>query len=503
VKTRALFIFEASPEIGGGHASRCVVLADALSRSIDVGFAVNTSAIPMLGQDASRVVAVFKDGRPSDIVAMLLDEEVAAPDLILLDHYGLHVSIEGPLGSRGSKIVVIDDLADRFHIAHVLIDSNPGRRAQDYSGRVSAGCRLLLGSDYALLRPEFRNRRTMNQDCERSVGESLAILVSLGATDPANATAGVLADLSRLQRAISVTVVLGQAAPHIDRVRELLPALPFPTTLIVGASNMSELYCSHGLAIGAPATSALERACLGLPSLLIVTADNQVQLGEALHATGAAELIGAAGELAPGDIAMAIDRLTGDVSRMAEMSGNCYALVDGLGVRRVAANLSARFVSRRGEALIGRRLRGDDSDVLYEWQMDPTTRTWFRNPRAPTRGEHDRFIAQRLRSRDAISEIIECEGRPAALVRADPGADNFEVSIVVAPGSRGNGIGRASLAYLADLLPDARLTASVDERNAASLALFRNSGYLERDGARFALNVLSGPPPSHGRTGAN
>ena len=57
--------------------------------------------------------------------------------------------------AKGARVAVIDDLADRRHDCDLLIDQNLGRRASDYAGRTPAGCRLLIGPQYALLRPEF------------------------------------------------------------------------------------------------------------------------------------------------------------------------------------------------------------------------------------------------------------------------------------------------------------------------------------------------------------
>ena len=53
--------------------------------------------------------------------------------------------------------LVIDDLADRSRWARTsLLDSGPARRAEDYlQPRRRDGVRLLLGPQYAPVRPEF------------------------------------------------------------------------------------------------------------------------------------------------------------------------------------------------------------------------------------------------------------------------------------------------------------------------------------------------------------
>ena len=80
-------------------------------------------------------------------------------DVLIVDHYALDARWEQALQPHAGKLVAIDDLADRPHLAQMLIDQNAGRRAERYAGLVSTDCRVLAGPRYAMLRPEFRQRR--------------------------------------------------------------------------------------------------------------------------------------------------------------------------------------------------------------------------------------------------------------------------------------------------------------------------------------------------------
>lgn len=54
---------------------------------------------------------------------------------------------------------MIDDLADRAHDFDILLDQSPGRVTADYRDFVQSDTRLLLGPQYALLRPKFAQWR--------------------------------------------------------------------------------------------------------------------------------------------------------------------------------------------------------------------------------------------------------------------------------------------------------------------------------------------------------
>jgi L-amino acid N-acyltransferase YncA len=94
------------------------------------------------------------------------------------------------------------------------------------------------------------------------------------------------------------------------------------------------------------------------------------------------------------------------------------------------------------------------------------------------------------------SEVLTRDGAPVAIVRADPIANSFEVSIVVAPEVRGQGVGQAALRYLDMLLPQSNLTAVVDPRNQPSLALFRACGYTTTCHRKLVVQDLQTPEPT-------
>jgi UDP-2,4-diacetamido-2,4,6-trideoxy-beta-L-altropyranose hydrolase len=231
------------------------------------------------------------------------------------------------------RILAIDDLANRPHDCAVLLDQNLAQGMETrYQPLVPATCRCLLGPRYALLRPEFaRQRRSL---APRS-GAVNRILICFGGTDPSNETGKALGAVRRLSFAVpAVDVVIGRGNPNADLVarqcREMKGA-----TLHQGADNMAELMARADLAIGAGGVMSWERCCLGLPTVAVDIAANQVGALTALAATGALVHLGAAASVSEAAMAHALGSMLGNAERLQQMSEAALALVDGEGTERV------------------------------------------------------------------------------------------------------------------------------------------------------------------------
>ena len=97
------------------------------------------------------------------------------------------------------------------------------------------------------------------------------------------------------------------------------------------------------LAISAAGSTCFELAHLGLPALLIVTADNQVLNSQGIASRGAAVHLGTIGDLSPGALVETVERVLDDADLRDRMSDAGRRLVDGRGVERVAEALQQRL----------------------------------------------------------------------------------------------------------------------------------------------------------------
>ncbi len=329
---RAAFRADAGPEIGIGHVMRCLTLADTMRAR---GFEC------MLATDEAGIATV----PPARLQGVAIRPAAAAPpgtDILVVDHYGLAAAYERGARAWAKSVLAIDDLADRAHDCDLLLDTGIGRAARDYAGLVPAQCAFLLGPEFALLRPSFRVARERVLPRERRAVRRL--LVSLGGTDPKGLTLIVLDGIAEARLGLDVDVVLPARASGFAAAKEKCAALG--ARLHAGAGDLSDLMASADLCIGAGGTTAWERACLGLPALMVEMAANQRGNIEHLERAGAAISVA---PVTPGAVARSLAALAGDADRLEAMSRAAAALCDGLGAERVADAILQRVTAPGGQ----------------------------------------------------------------------------------------------------------------------------------------------------------
>ncbi|PXY00347.1 UDP-2,4-diacetamido-2,4,6-trideoxy-beta-L-altropyranose hydrolase [Halomonas sp. LBP4] len=313
------FRADASLEIGTGHVMRCLTLAEALAaqgaechflcrehpghliEAIEArGFTAHR--LPMVRQEGA---AARKDDAQPDHTHWLgttweQDAEACrpllahlAPDWLVVDHYALDARWEAAVLPERTRLLAIDDLADRPHCAGLLLDQNLGRAAEDYAGLVPMACQVLAGPQFALLRPEFAELRESSL-ARRRHAPFKRLLISLGGVDKDNATGQVLDALKAcdLPKDLGITVVMGATAPWLYDVKARAAELPWPIEVVVNVSDMARRMAEADLAIGAAGSTSWERCCLGLPTLMLVLAENQQPIARALDTAGAAICVG-------------------------------------------------------------------------------------------------------------------------------------------------------------------------------------------------------------------
>jgi UDP-2,4-diacetamido-2,4,6-trideoxy-beta-L-altropyranose hydrolase len=324
---RILFIADAGPAIGGGHVMRSLTLARALqARGATCAFA------------ASAEVAAVLDVFGPDLAHAPANATGEDFDAVVLDHYGLGADDHRRLAA-GRPALVIDDLADRPLAADILLDAEPVRTATHYENLVAPTTELLLGPAFAPVRAAFDHRR--DQALAARAGRApRRVLISLGLTDVGGIT-GRIVDLLRPRLGdLALDVVVGGVAPSLPRLRRLKdPNL----TLHVDAQDMPALLAQADLAIGAGGGSAWERCVLGLPSLCLVLADNQIDTAQALEDAGAAVALDVRAPSFDSALVQAFDRLIAAPDTLARMSAAAAALCDGRGAERVADRLLTRL----------------------------------------------------------------------------------------------------------------------------------------------------------------
>lgn len=365
------FRVDASVEIGAGHVMRCLSLADHLVRRGHSALFICRAHQGHLGgmiEDRGHRLRLLrapsnqKSQPPEDAASPpyshWLGDETAQDALqtlqcigeegcaaVVVDHYGIDQEWEIEIRKSISLLFVIDDLANRRHHCDLLLDQNLGRMCGDYRELVPPDCELLIGPTYALLRDDFSKLRESAIKARLfASGRACNVLVTMGAVDADNWTVRVLdaLDVAGLPAGSRVEVVLGSTAPWLAEVREHASSMQTPCSVVVNCSDMAVRMASADFSVGAAGSTAWERCCLGVPSVMVLLAENQRVVAESLGAVGAALVVDGLTSTSP-DLLTPIRAIASDFEMRRRMSAVAQTVTTGVGAARVCERILARL----------------------------------------------------------------------------------------------------------------------------------------------------------------
>ena len=359
------FRADASLEIGSGHIIRCLTLANALKlaghdcfficrnhkgnlinylKSLQwevlelpilqpskvTGFINNSGYLNWLGTTEA------EDAQ--DTLNSLSKHHIQHIDWLIVDHYALSAEWEQTLRNVVTNILAIDDLANRMHDSDIILDCGLSNTQELYQNLNKRPVTTLIGPRYALLRPEFALHRQQLK-LSHSPSNTIKLLINLGGIDKDDCTSTILETLvqSSLPYQISTTIIMGINAPHKDKVIEYAKTLPFQNEVKINATNMGALMVQHDLAIGAAGSTAWERCCLGLPTIMICLADNQKMIASELHKARATISLNQK-EIVP-KLELVLQSMT--PTKLIQMQNAALSITEGLGVDLVIQQIQA------------------------------------------------------------------------------------------------------------------------------------------------------------------
>jgi UDP-2,4-diacetamido-2,4,6-trideoxy-beta-L-altropyranose hydrolase len=271
-----------------------------------------------------------------------MDEEITCKLLrgypgawVVLDGYHFDPVYQLLIKETAHRLLIIDDMAhqDYYH-ADVLLNQNID------SDRLNYFCdpetRLLLGVQYALLRPEFLKWSNYVRAYPKLARR---ILVTLGGGDPGNVTLKVVKAVQAI-RSIEkeVKIVVGPANPNIAELLNAVSGVGH-FELLTDVHDMSELMAWADVAVTAGGSTCWELCFMGLPALVLVLAQNQERIAQGLESHGAAVNMGWHASVDETDITKALKQIMDESERRQQMSERGRRLVDGCGANRVATIL--------------------------------------------------------------------------------------------------------------------------------------------------------------------
>jgi len=343
--------------MGSGHVMRCLTLAEVLKENGASVFFISRAHEGNLNHLVSKKgMQVLELPKPTrvdinrestngdDYKAWLgVTEEqdaqetidvigVEKPDRLVVDHYALGEKWEIKIQPYVKNIMVIDDLANRRHHCDILLDQNwIEDMERRYDGLVPTGCTKLIGPKYVLLKPEFAEARKL---LKPKNGKVEKIFIFFGGADPYNLTAMTLQALSDIRLVhLEVDVVIGENNIFREEIKKLIKSRNL-SHLHIQIDNMASIMTKADLAIGAGGINTWERISLNIFSLVIITAQNQVNSNDNLSSLNLIRSLGFYDRVH--------QKMISDIvaeNLIINNINNNNSLIDGLGCDRVKNQL--------------------------------------------------------------------------------------------------------------------------------------------------------------------
>lgn len=393
-------------------------------------------------------------------------------DCLVVDHYALDHRWESILRDAADKLMVIDDLADRKHNCDLLLDQNLyDDMHRRYDNLLPSHCERLIGPRYALLRHEFRESRGLVASVDERVKK---ILIYFGGMDAENhTTKAILAVAEAGLGQVEVDVVVGATHPELAPIEVLCEIHGF--TCHIQTKRIASLMACADISIGAGGTALWERCAMGLPTIVVCTADNQREQVAFAGLRTLVYLPQFTEETWLSDIAIHLRALANNVVLRRTLSLNGMLAVDGQGTRRVVDKLDDGQLKMRLALLT-------DSEDLYQWRNRPAIRAVSRQAAPIAREQHQAWLESLLKDESKVLLIAMQKDKPVGVVRFDITNEEAEISIYNVPEADNAGKGHVVLSNAENWMkahrPQVRrIRAQVLGDNERSHRLFISAGY--------------------------
>lgn len=329
-ETKKVFILtEGGRGIGFGHITRCISLGQALEeKGVKPELIVNgdDSVRGLLREGNGKIFHWAKD--PQRLFHSL---KIKSDDIVIIDSYLADFSVYKKISEMVGLPVFLDDTKRLNYPRGIIVNSAVYAETLNYQSSVDNA--HLLGTKFAPLRKEFW------RDPQNRIRKELrSIFISLGGADTRNLTAKVLKYLNQEFPELIKNVAIGRGIKNIDKIKK---ARDKSNNLIFSpdALTMKGIMLDSDIAISAGGQTIYELARIGLPTLALAIANNQLNNLNGWKKAGFIQYLGWWNdERLFKNIKTSIERLRNQNAReKSSRIGKFF--VDGMGSRRIAAYL--------------------------------------------------------------------------------------------------------------------------------------------------------------------
>jgi len=427
---------EGSEEIGFGHVTRCMSIYQAFQeRGLDTELVVNGNGS----------IEKLMEGTNYRIINWLQKDELLSiiqdADITVVDSY-LAESELYELISKESFGVYIDDNKRISYPLGTVVNGSVNAEKLQYPEK--NGLTYLLGSCYMPLRREFWNAEPVE------IGRKIhSVMITFGGDDVRNMTPMILKTLEDEFQELKKNVVIGMGFKNIEEI-EKLKSENVNLVYCPDAVGMRETMLQSDLAVSAGGQTLYELARLGLPTLSVAVASNQLHNVKNWEETGFSKNVGLwEDDNLPEKVVKELEGLK-DYGLRNQMSETGKRAVDGRGALRIVKNSLKEYYFKYGLTL--RKTEFKDMENVHKLSNDSEVRKNSFKTGLISFSEHEKWFKNKLRDENCLFLICEAEDELAAQIRFEIEDEVATISISISEEYRGVGIGYPLMKHALNLL---------------------------------------------------
>lgn len=328
---------------GMGHLMRCSAIADGfLEAGDEVTFysEYGTSGINWLRERGYQALELPEskslETEAEQLISLLQEAKV---DVLFLDSYWLSDSYIRQMNRSKAFVAALDD----EHLYHYECDAviNGNLNAEDYSYDDCAVRLHLLGGRYNILRKEFS---VIEPAPLRSPARR--VLVTMGGTDCNNYTPTVLKGLETFEN-LEISVVYGPLMTNRAEIEEVAAHCKSAVSIYASPPSMAELMYKSDLAISAGGGTVRELFTMGLVSLFVLQAKNQLPLRPCLDRMGLPLCLGYYTDVSSGKIASEVEKILADADSRTRYRKEMLRLLSRDGVKNIVQDIKSAALTTK------------------------------------------------------------------------------------------------------------------------------------------------------------
>ncbi len=483
---KIFIITEGSKHIGYGHINRCISLYEAfINKDFLSVFIVN-------GNDSINELLKNKEYQIFDWIKFQdkLFELIKNADIIIIDSYLAQQEFFDKVAELNAILLCFDDNKRVNYSKGFVVNGILNAKDLNYTDNEKL-C-YLLGPSYTPLRKIFWNVP------DKEIKEKIeSIMLTFGGSDIRNLAPNVLKLLIRQYPELKKNVVIGKGYRNIREIENIADK---QTNLVYypDSNDMQKVMLESDIAISAAGQTLNELVRMGVPTIMIMVADNQINNVKSYEKSGCCKYAGWWKDASTyKNIVRLINNLK-DKELRFNNSVTAKIIIDGKGSERIIKTILFSYFEKN---LVLRKAESKDIFYVFNLSNDESVRKNSFNQEKILFKDHEKWFNNKIKDKNSLFLIAQVKNKFVGQLRYDINSKEAVINLSFNNEVRGKGAGKVAIQKSLKLLKIEKplvenVVAFVKNKNKSSKILFEKSNfqliddnYKNANNSKFIYNI--------------